>query len=490
MTQHNPHRQSRWWILAALCVAQLMVILDATVVNIALPSAQRDLGFSNSNRQWIITSYALAFGSLLLLGGKLSDLAGRKRILTIGLCGFALASAVGGAAQSFLMLAAARAVQGAFGALMAPAILSLVSTTFTEPAARNKAFGIFGGVISSGASVGLLLGGALTQWIDWRAVMYVNDVIVVFALIGVLTLLVNGRPAEQPRLDLAGAAVVTAGLAVIVFGFSRAETAGWGDPQTIGSLAAGMVLLALFVILEARVPRPLLPLRILADRNRGASYLTIAFAAVGLFGLLLFLTYDLQGIRGYSPIRAGIAFLPMTLAVTAASIIGSTMLQPRLGPRWLVAIGMALGALGMLYLTRLDVRSTYAAGILPALLMQGLGLGLVFSSATNLATFGVEPRDSGEASATVNACQLIGGSLGTALLSTIAAEATTSYLKGLQPTAAAIARASVHGYTTAWAWSAAIFAAGAVVALVLYPLRRPATPAPQASETAPAFPAE
>jgi MFS family permease len=241
------------WVL---CIAQLMVVLDATVVNIALPSAQRALGFSNDDRQWIVTAYTLAFGSLLLLGGKLSDIFGRKWTLIVGLCGFAIASAVGGAAQSFLMLAAARAVQGAFGALLAPAVLSTVSTTFTEPAERNKVFGIFGGVLASGASVGLLLGGVLTEYIDWRAVIYVNVVIAVVAVGGALALLVNQRPAEKPRIDLAGVVTVTAGLFAVVFGLSHAETTSWGNPVTIGFLAAGVVLLALFVAIEARPGSP------------------------------------------------------------------------------------------------------------------------------------------------------------------------------------------------------------------------------------------
>jgi EmrB/QacA subfamily drug resistance transporter len=452
-----------------------MVVLDATVVNIALPSAQKALGFSNDDRQWIITAYSLTFGSLLLLGGKLSDLFGRKRTLIIGLCGFAIASAVGGLSTSFLMFAAARAVQGAFGALLAPSVLSLVSTTFTEPAERNKAFGIYGGVLASGASIGLILGGVLTEYIDWRAVMFVNIVIALVAVAGVLALLVDQRPAEKPQIDFAGAVTVTAGLFAIVFGFSHAETTSWSNTVTIGSLAAGVVLLALFVAIEARVAHPLLPLRVLTDRNRGASFLTIGIAGVVLFGTFLFLTFDLQGIRGYSPVRTGLAFLPMTLVLMATSIIGSTLLRPRVGPRPMVTTGMALGAAGMFYLTRLGVSSSYAVDILPTLLILGVGLGLVFATATNSATLGVQPSDAGVASATVNASQQVGGSLGTALLSTVAASATASFLAGSNATAADIARATVHGYTTAFLWSGVIFAVGAVVALVLYKGGRPVT---------------
>jgi EmrB/QacA subfamily drug resistance transporter len=484
MTQQNPHHERRWWILAALCVAQMMVVLDATIVNIALPSAQQDLGFSNDDRQWIVTAYSLAFGSLLLLGGKLGDLFGRKWTLIVGLSGFAIASGVGGLSTSFLMLAAARAVQGAFGALLAPSVLALLTTTFTAPADRNRAFGFFGGVVASGASVGLLLGGALTEWIDWRAVMYVNVVIALFPLAGALTFLVNQRAAEKPRVDLAGTVTVTAGLFAVVYGFSHAETTSWGNSVTLGFLAAGAILLAVFVAIEARVAQPLLPLRVLADRNRGASYLTNVAAGAALFGTFLFLTYDLQAIKGYSPIKTGLAFLPMTLVSTATSIVGSTVLRPRFGPRLLVTVGMALGATALLYLTWLTVDSTYAAGILPPLLLMGIGLGLVFTTATNSATLGVPPSDAGVASATANASQQVGGSLGTALLSTVAAGATTSYLNGLQPSAADFARASVHGYTTAFAWSAALFAVGAVIAALLYTGGRQTTATAPATEPA------
>lgn len=484
MTQQNPHHERRWWILAALCVAQMMIVLDVTIVNIALPSAQRDLGFSNDSRQWIVTAYSLAFGSLLLLGGKLGDLFGRKWALIVGLCGFAIASGVGGLSTSFLMLAVARATQGAFGALLAPSVLALLTTTFTDPADRNRAFGLVGGVVASGASVGLILGGALTEGIGWRAVMYVNVVIVLFPLVVALTFLVNQRAAEKPRIDLAGTLTVTAGLFAVIYGFSHAETTSWGNPLTLGLLAAGGVLLALFVAIEARVAQPLLPLRVLANRDRGASYLALAASGAALFGTFLFLTYYLQAIKGYSPIRTGFAFLPMTLVLMVTSIAGSTVLRPRVGPRVLVVIGMALGASAMLYLTRLGVDSSYVAGILPPLLALGIGLALVFSTAINSAILGVRPSDAGVASATANASQQVGGSLGAALLSTVAASATASYLEGVQPSPAAVARASVHGYTTAFAWSAAIFAAGAVVAALLYTGGRQATVAVPATEPA------
>jgi EmrB/QacA subfamily drug resistance transporter len=464
----DPHHARRWQILAILGLAQLMVVLDATIVNIALPSAQRALHFTNDNRQWIVTAYSLSFGSLLLLGGKVSDLFGRKWTFIIGLGGFATASAVGGAAQSFAMLTAARAFQGGFGALLAPAALSLLTTTFTEAGERNKAFGIYGAIAGSGASIGLLLGGVLTQYLNWRFSMYVNLVFAVAAISGALVLLENQAPAVKPRLDLPGTLTVSAGLFAVVFGFSHAQTSSWGNTVTIAMLAAGVVLLASFGWLERRSSHPLLPLRVVSDRNRGASFLSIGIAGAAMFAVFLFLTYYLQQTRGYSPVKTGLAFLPMTASVMVAAVLSNTRLLPRVGPRPLVTAGMLLGAIGMLALTRIGLGSSYTADILPSLLVMGVGIGLVISSGMNTATLGVEPADAGVASATVSAMQQVGGSLGTALLSTLAASAATSYLAGSRPTTELIARAAVHGYTTAFGVAAGIFFAGAVIAGLLY----------------------
>ena len=468
MTHQNPHHERRWLILALLGIAQLMVVLDATIVNIALPSAQKSLHFSNDDRQWIVTAYSLAFGSMLLLGGKISDLFGRKRALIIGLSGFAIVSAIGGAAQSFLMLASARALQGLFGALLAPAALSLLTTTFTDPAERGKAFGVFGAIAGSGASIGLLLGGTLTQLLDWRAVMYVNLVLAAVAVSGAVVLLRNEVPDEKPKLDLPGVLSVSAGLFALVFGLSHAQTTSWNNPLTIATLVASVPLLALFVRIERRADHPLLPLRVLAERNRSGSYISIGLAAISMFGAFLFLTYYMQQNLGYSPVLTGVAFLPMTLTVMASATIVNTTLAPRFGPRPLVTLGMALGAGAMLYLTGLGINSSYATSVLPTLLVMGVGLGLVFAPAMNTGTLGVEPHDAGVASATVNTSQQIGGAIGTALLSTLATSATNSYLAGARPSAALIAHATVHGYTTAFAWSAAIFAAGAILAAVAF----------------------
>jgi EmrB/QacA subfamily drug resistance transporter len=468
MTNSNPHHARRWAILAVLGIAQLMVVLDATVVNIALPSAQKALHFSSGNRQWIITAYALAFGSLLLLGGRISDLFGRKWTFIVGLLGFASASAVGGAAQSFDMLVGARAVQGAFGALLAPAALSLLTTTFTVPTERAKAFGLFGAIAGSGASIGLLLGGVLTGQLSWRSTMYVNLVFAVGAAIGAAVLLVNQRPSERPHFDVPGILTVSGGLFSVVYGFSHAQSTSWGNPVTIGFLAAAVALLGAFVAIERRAAHPLLPLRVIADRDRGGSFLSVGIGASAMFAVFMFLTYYLQQNLGFSPILNGVAFLPMTATVVVSAMLSTTRLQARLGPRTLIVTGMLLGAAGMLMLTGLSVHSSYGTAILPSLLIMGVGMGMIFAPSMSNATLGVAASDAGVASATVNASQQVGGSVGVALLSTLAASAATSFLSGAHATPLLLAQATVHGYTTAFFWAAGLFLVGAIVAGVLF----------------------
>ncbi|MEA2384217.1 MAG: hypothetical protein QOH72_4188 [Solirubrobacteraceae bacterium] len=473
----------RWLILALIALAQLMVVLDATIVNIALPSAQKALGFSDDSRQWIVTAYALSFGSLLLLGGRLGDLFGRKRVFITGLAGFAIASAVGGVAQSFGVLVVARALQGAFAALLAPAALSLLTTTFTIPSERNKAFGVFGVIAATGGAVGLVLGGALTEYLDWRWCMYVNLILAVPAAIAALRLLgAESEPAAKPRIDMPGTITASAGLFGLVYGFSNAETHSWGTPLTIAALAAGVALLATFIAIERRVDHPLLPLRVVADRGRGGAYLAVAVVGAGLFGVFLFLTYYMQQTLGFSPLKAGVAFLPMLAVVIPTGAIGQTRLVPRFGPRPLVTLGMMLAATAMLIFTRVTVDSSYATHVLPGLLVMGLGLGLITAPAMSTATRGVERQDAGVASAMVNTGQQIGGSIGTALLSTLASGAAHSYGSAHRPAADLAAQAAVHGYTTAFAWSAGIFAIGALASLLLLPSGAP--------EVAPAVDAE
>jgi EmrB/QacA subfamily drug resistance transporter len=422
---HNPHHARRWAILGILGLAQLMVVLDATIVNIALPSAQTALAFSNENRQWIVTAYALAFGSLLLLGGRIGDLFGRKTTFIVGLIGFAVASALGGAAQSFGVLVAARALQGVFGALLAPAALSLLTTTFTDPKERNTAIGVFGAIAGSGAAVGLLLGGVLTEYLSWRWCLYVNLVFAAVAAVGAWRLLHNQVPADKPRLDIPGTLTASAGLFGLVYGFSHAESAGWGAPLTLVALGAAAVLLSAFVALQRRVAHPLLPLHVVLDRTRGGSYLALALAGAGIFGVFLFLTYYLQQNLGFSPIRTGLAFLPMTLSIMVTATYATTRLVPRVGPRPMVVGGLALATAGMLYLAQLSVDSHYATGVLPALLLLGPGLGLIFATCIDNATAGVAPHDAGVASAMVNTMQQVGGSVGTELMSSYSAGASS-----------------------------------------------------------------
>jgi EmrB/QacA subfamily drug resistance transporter len=469
----NPHHDNRWRILAILGNAQLMVVLDATIVNIALPSAQQDLGFSNDSRQWIVTAYALAFGSLLLLGGRLGDLFGRKWTFVTGLIGFAVASAIGGAADSFGVLVAARASQGAFGALLAPSALSMLTTTFTDPAERGKAFGIYGAIAGGGAAIGLLLGGILTEVLSWRWCLYVNLLFAIPALFGALTLLVNQAHPTRARIDIPGVVSVTAGLFAIVYGFSSAETHGWGDTLTIVSLSLGLALIVLFVWLEFHVQHPLLPMRVVLDRDRGGAYLAIGISGAGMFGVFLFLTYYLQQTLGFSPIQTGLAFLPMSAAIITTATTATTKLVPRTGPKPLVATGMTLATIAMVLFAQLEIDSSYAAHVLPALLVMGVGLGLIFAPAMSTATFGVEPSDAGVASAMVNTCQQVGGSIGTAVLSTVFSHAVTGYATSHPRGPLLPAEAAMHGYTTAFWCSAAVFAVGAVVCGLVF---RPGAP--------------
>ena len=460
----------RWWVLGVVGLAQLMVVLDATIVNIALPSAQHDLGFSIADRQWVVTAYSLAFGGLLLLGGRLSDLVGRRWMLIIGLVGFAAASALGGASTGFAMLVIARAIQGAFGALLAPAALSTLTVTFTDPTERGKAFGVYGAIAGGGGAVGLLLGGLLTEYLSWRWCLYVNVILALVAVAGAVRLLVNQPRDAQVHLDPAGSVLVVAGLVSLVYGLSEAETKGWDAPTTIALLVAGLVLLATFVLAERRVPHPLLPLRIVTSRFRGGSYLAIGLSAIGLFGVFLFLTYYLQLILRYSPVTTGVAFLPMIAALIATSTTVSAVLLPRIGPRILIPAGMLVAAGGLVILaSQLGVHTRYPSTILPALVVIGLGLGLVFACAINTATYGAAPEDAGVASAMVNTNQQVGGSIGTALLNTIAASALSSYLLTHGQSPAAQAGAAVHSYVVAFWVSAAIFAGSAIVCALVLP---------------------
>jgi EmrB/QacA subfamily drug resistance transporter len=459
----------RWAILALLGVAQLMVVLDSTIVTIALPSAQRALGFSTDSRQWIVTAYALAFGSLLLLGGKLGDLFGRKWTFVAGLIGFALASAIGGLAQSFGMLVVARALQGAFGALLAPSALSLLTVTFADSPDRAKAFGVFGAIAGGGASVGLVLGGLLTQALSWRWCLYVNLLIALPTVPVALRLIHNNPPEGRPHIDVPGVLLACGGLFALVYGFSNAETHSWTTPLTIIALAASVVLVTTFVAVERVKANPLLPLHIVLDRARGGAYVSITLAGAGIFAVFLFLTYYMQQNLGFSPVKTGLSFLPLTAVLVVTSTTVQTKVLYRTGVKPLVAFGMALGVIAMLLLTRLSPGSSYTTDVLPSLLIIGIGMGCIFAPAFSTATLGVDGSEAGVASAMVNTSQQVGGSVGTALLSTLFASATASYATAHAGAPGLSNAASIHGYTVAFTWAAGIFSLGLLLALLILP---------------------
>ncbi len=454
----------RWWILAVLGVAQLMVILDNTIVNIALPTAQHALHFSNADRQWVITGYSLAFGSLLLLGGRIGDLIGRKRALLIGLVGFACASALGGASLNFPMLVTARTIQGAFGALLAPSVLALLTTTFTNPVERGKAFAIYGGIAGAGGAIGLLLGGILTSYASWRWTLFVNLVFAAIASAGALLWLRNDKAQDHDPLDIRGLLLVTGGLFSVVFGLSHAETTAWHNPYTVGFLVLGVFLLAVFAFVETRTRFALLPPRIVLSRTRGGSILAMLFSSIGIFGVFLFLTYYMQGTLGFSPVKTGVAFLPLVAGLVVTAQVSNRVLLPKVGPKPVVPIGLLLSASAMYGLHLVGLNSSYLTHVLPYLILIGVGFGLSAAPSFSTGTLGLQPQDAGVGSATLNTSQQVGGSIGTALLNTLAAGAASAYLVGKVISPTNLKTAALHSYTTAFLWSSIIFVIGAVVA--------------------------
>jgi EmrB/QacA subfamily drug resistance transporter len=455
----------RWLALAVIAIAQLMVVLDASIVNIALPDAGKDLGITAANIQWVVTAYTLAFGGLLLLGGRIADFIGRKRAFLIGLAGFALASALGGIAPNQELLFGARALQGAFAALLAPAALSLLAVTFTDPKERARAFGVFGAISGGGAAIGLILGGVLTEYASWRWTLGVNVPIAIVTMIVAVPLVKESRATGDRRYDVPGVLLSTLGLVSLVYGFSKAaeEGVGWSDPLTLGLLAVAVVLLVSFVLYERRASHPLLPLRVVLDRNRGGSYLVFLLVGAGIFAIFLFLTFYFQQTLGYSPLKSGFAFLPFSGGIILGAGVVSQLL-PRVGPKPLMIVGLALAVAGMLWLTQIGETSSYVAEVLPSLIAISIGLAAVFVPASSTALVGVEEHDAGIASAVLNTAQQVGGSLGLALLSTFYASAISGYLAdnpGSSPNAA-----FVHGYHVAFIWGSVILAIALVIAAV------------------------
>jgi EmrB/QacA subfamily drug resistance transporter len=470
----------RWLALAVIAVAQLMVVLDATIVNIALPQAQAELGISDPDRQWVVTAYQLTFGGLLLLGGRIADYWGRKRTFIAGAIGFALASALGGLAQSGGTLFAARALQGAFGALLAPASLALLTVLFTEVRERAKAFAVYGAIAGGGAAIGLLMGGILTEYADWRWCLLVNIPIAAIAIFAALPVVPESRAKGDTKLDVPGAVVVTLGLVSLVYGFTKAATDGWGSSITLTFLIGGVLLLVLFVILQLQSKNPLLPMRIVLNRNRGGAFIGSLLTGAGLFGSFLFMTFYFQTTLGYTPLKAGLASLPVTLGVFIAAGTASRVL-PKIGPKPLMVGGGVGATAALLWLTRIGLDTNYWTHMFPALLLLGLGLGFIFVPLSNLALFGVPSHDAGAASATLNATQQIGGSLGAALLNTFFATAVTAFLTdnmrpGAQPQAVA-AEAAIHGYRVAFFWGGVMLAIATIVMAVLVTARKSQLPA-------------
>ena len=461
---------SRWLALAVIAVSQLLIVLDATIVNIALPTAQTALHISDANRQWMVTAYTLAFGGLLLLGGRIADYTGRKRAFIIGLLGFAAASALGGLAQNAGTLFAARGLQGAFGALMAPAALSLLTVTFTEAKERSRAFGVYGAIAGGGGAIGLLMGGLLTEYASWRWTLLVSTPIAVIAALAATRFVGESRAEGNTRYDLPGAVTSSAGLVALVYGFTKAATDGWESATTIGFLVAAAALLVAFVVIELRSSHPLLPMRVILDRNRGGSYLSALLVGAGLFGVFLFLTYYLQLTLGYSALHTGVAFLPFALGIVVGAGFSAQMLT-RVGPRILMFAGMLLAAAGMVLLTRIGLDTGYWSHVFPAELIISFGMGVTFGPMSNTALVGVANHDAGVASALINTTQQIGGSLGTALLNTIFTSAVAAYIADHASDPSQLPAlqgvATVHGYTVAFWVSAAIIGAAAFIALAL-----------------------
>ncbi|WP_369252083.1 MFS transporter [Geodermatophilus amargosae] len=502
--------ERRWLALGVIAMTVLLVILDATIVNIALPAVSADLGITPATQQWIVTAYTLTFGGFLLLGGRIADFWGRKRTYLVGAAGFAVASALGGLAQNEAMLFGARALQGVFGALLAPASLALLTVLFTDPRERAKAFGVYGAIAGGGSAVGLLLGGALTEYADWRWCFWVNLPVALLAIVLAIPFVPESKAPGDTRYDIPGAIVITLGLASIVYGFTRVAEAsqtnaadaaaanaaaaaqgaptlvtadsGWTDGPAWVFIVTGLVLVALFVVVELRTRNPLLPMRIVLDRNRGGAYLTSTLVGAGLIGAFFFLSLYFQQVLGYEPIVAGLASLPTTLGVLLSAGAASALV-PRVGPKPLMVLGGLLAAAGLFTLSFVGVDTGFWQLPFPGQLLLGLGLGFTFVPLSNLALVGAGERDAGAASAMLNATQQVGASIGTAVLASLSVGAVSAYTadtltSGANPQDPAVGlQAQVEGYTTAFTWAAALLVIGALVSAFLIEATRDDLPA-------------
>jgi EmrB/QacA subfamily drug resistance transporter len=464
----------RWRALFVIAIAQLMIILDASIVNLAIPSAKAELGIADADQQWIVTGYALAFGGLLLLGGRIADYIGRKRAFIIGLIGFAGASVLGGIAATGTLLFAARGLQGVFAALLAPAALSLITVTFHEPKERARAFGVYGAIAGGGAALGLLLGGVLTEYLSWRWCFLVNVPIAIIAVLLAIPFVRESRADGAAHYDVLGAITVSVGLVALVYGFTKAaphsytESAHWTEPATLGWFALALVMLVSFFVIENRVPNPLVPMRILLDRNRGASYLVSLIVGIGLFAMFLFLGLWLQVVKGFTPIVAGFAFLPFSVGIIIGAGIASQLL-PRVGPKPLMVPGLLMGASGLFWLSKLEYDSPYLTHVLPAMFLISLGMAFNFIPVSTTALHGIGKADAGVGSALLNTSQQVGGAVGTALLNTVAVAATTAYIAANGVAGAAgINPALTTGYARAFLVGSAFLLLAAVVSFFMF----------------------
>mgnify|MGYP000850376223 CR=1 FL=1 len=469
----QPPDPKRFRALGIIALAQLMIVLDASIVNLAIPSAQQDLGIASADVQWIVTAYTIMFGSLLLLGGRIADYQGRKRTFIVGLIGFAVASLLGGLAPNATLLFAARGLQGAFAALMAPAALALITVTFHDPKERARAFGVFGAISGGGAAIGLLLGGVLTEYLSWRWCLAVNTPIAILAALLAARVVRESKADGHPTYDIPGAITVTLGLIALVYGFTKAAPSGlkdgshWTEPSTFMWFVAAAVLLAAFVVIEGRSSHPLLPLRVPLERNRGGAYISSIMTGAGLFAMFLFLGLYMQIILRYSPVQAGLAFLPFSVGIVLGAGIASQLL-PRVGPRPLMVPGLIMGSAGLLWLAQIEPDSNYFSHILPSMVIMSVGMAFTFIPTATVALHGIEHRDAGVASATINTSQQVGGSLGTALMNTVAVTATVAYLAAHQSDGeAALPAALTQGYVRGFYVGAALLAAAAIVVLLL-----------------------
>lgn len=453
---------NRWRSLFVIAISQLMIILDSSIVNIAIPSAKKDLGITDVNQQWVVTAYTLAFGSLLLIGGRVGDYMGRKRALITGLLGFAFASALGGFASTQALLFSSRALQGVFGALLAPAALALISETFKDPKERAKAFGVMGAISGGGAAIGLILGGVLTEYFSWRWCLGVNVPIAIAAGLLAAKYIHESKAEGDRSYDIPGAITASAGLFSLTYGFNEAAINGWADNKTLSFFGAAVVLLVAFFLIEARVKNPMMPIRVIADRNRGGSYLGSLSIGAGLFSMFLFLGLFFQVVLQYSPLKSGFAFLPFTAGIIFGAGISSNLL-PKVGPKPLMIPGLLVSASGLLWLSQLTPTSEYVTHVVPSLVLMSVGMAFVFIPLMTTALHNVSHHDTGVASAMINTSQQIGGSLGTALLNTVAATAATNYAVSHTELGANVqVFAMVHGFDSAFKVGAGLLVLGAI----------------------------